>query len=64
MWAEDFELPPYHSRVAATEEEAERLDTKPGSPLLELTQIGFLDSGAAFEYSVSRNVATALSCTT
>ena len=42
--------------VAATEEEAERLDTKPGSPLLELTQIGFLDSGAAFEYSVSRNV--------
>lgn len=42
--------------VAATEEEAERLDTKLGSPLLELTQIGFLDSGAAFEYSVSRNV--------
>ena len=42
--------------VAATEEEAERLDTKPGSPLLELTQIGFLDSGAAFEYSISRNV--------
>ena len=42
--------------VAATEEEAERLDTKPGSPLLELNQIGFLDSGAAFEYSVSRNV--------
>ena len=37
-------------------EEADRLDTKPGSPLLELTQIGFLDSGAAFEYSVSRNV--------
>ena len=27
-----------------------------GSPLLELTQIGFLDSGAAFEYSISRNV--------
>ena len=42
--------------VAATEEEANRLDTKPGSPLLELTQIGFLDSGAAFEYSISRNV--------
>ena len=42
--------------VAATEEEAERLDTKLGSPLLELTQIGFLDSGAAFEYSISRNV--------
>lgn len=42
--------------VAATEEEAERLDTKPGSPLLELTQIGFLDSGATFEYSISRNV--------
>ena len=42
--------------VAATEEEAERLSCKPGSPLLELNQIGFLDSGAAFEYSVSRNV--------
>ena len=42
--------------VAATEEEAERLDTKPGAPLLELNQIGFLDSGNAFEYSISRNV--------
>lgn len=42
--------------VAATEEEAKRLNTKPGSPLLELNQIGFLDSGAAFEYSISRNV--------
>lgn len=42
--------------VAATEEEAERLDTKPGSPLLELSQIGFLDSGIAFEHSISHNV--------
>ena len=42
--------------VAATAEEAERLDVEPGSPLLELNQIGFLDSGAAFEYSISRNV--------
>ena len=42
--------------MAATEEEAERLNTKPGSPLLELNQIGFLDSGTAFEYSISRNV--------
>ncbi len=42
--------------VAATEEEAERLDTEPGAPLLELNQIGFLDSGNAFEYSISRNV--------
>ena len=42
--------------MAATEEEAKRLNTKPGSPLLELNQIGFLDSGAAFEYSISRNV--------
>ena len=42
--------------VAATEEESKRLNTKPGSPLLELNQIGFLDSGAAFEYSISRNV--------
>lgn len=42
--------------VAATDEEAERLSCAPGAPLLELNQIGFLDSGAAFEYSVSRNV--------
>lgn len=42
--------------VAATEEEAKRLDTEPGAPLLELNQIGYLDSGQAFEYSVSRNV--------
>ena len=42
--------------VAATDEEAERLSVKPGAPLLELNQIGFLDSGAAFEYSISRNV--------
>ena len=53
-------IPKYEAIAAdirrSTEEEAERLDTKPGSPLLELTQIGFLDSGAAFEYSVSRNV--------
>ncbi len=42
--------------VAATEEEAKRLDIHAGDPLLELEQIGFLDSGQAFEYSVSRNV--------
>lgn len=42
--------------VPATPEEAERLDCKPGGPLLELEQIGFLDSGTPFEYSRSRNV--------
>ena len=42
--------------VSATEEEAERLQTAPGTPLLELEQIGFFDDGTAFEYSVSRNV--------
>lgn len=42
--------------VGATEEEAERLKVKPGEPLLELKQTGFVDSGAPFEYSVSRNV--------
>ena len=53
-------IPKYKAIAAdirrSTEEEAERLDTKPGSPLLELTQIGFLDSGTAFEHSISRNV--------
>lgn len=42
--------------VAANEQEAERLDVAVGSPLLEFEQIGFLDTGAAFEYSISRNV--------
>ena len=42
--------------VAATSEEAERLDTWEGEPLLEIEQIGFLDDGTAFEYSISRNV--------
>lgn len=44
--------------VAATDEEAERLAVTPGEPLLELEQVGYLDSGVAFEYSVSRNVGT------
>lgn len=42
--------------IPATDEEAERLDTAPGAPLLELEQVGFLDDGSAFEYSRSRNV--------
>lgn len=42
--------------VPATELEAERLKTDADAPLLELEQVGFLDSGQAFEYSVSRNV--------
>ena len=40
--------------VPATDEEAERLDTKPGVPMLEIAQVGFLDDGTPFEYSVSR----------
>ena len=40
--------------VPATEEEAERLDTKPGVPMLEIAQVGFLDDGTPFEYSISR----------
>ncbi len=51
-------LPPHHPRVAATEQEAERLDVAPGDPLLELAQVGFFDDGTPFEYSVSRNVGT------
>lgn len=44
--------------VGATDEEAERLQVKPGEPLLELAQVGFFDDGTPFEYSVSRNVGT------
>ena len=40
--------------VPATEEEAERLDTKPCVPMLEIAQVGFLDDGTPFEYSISR----------
>ena len=40
--------------VPATEEEAERLNTKPGVPMLEIAQVGFLDDGTPFEYSISR----------
>lgn len=42
--------------VAANETEAERLEIKAGDPLFEIEQIGFLDDGVPFEYSVSRNV--------
>lgn len=42
--------------VSSTPEEAERLSITSGDPLLELEQIGFLDNGIAFEYSISRNV--------
>ncbi|MBY4797516.1 GntR family transcriptional regulator [Collinsella sp. AGMB00827] len=42
--------------VPATEEEATRLKTEPGAPLLELEQVGYLDSGIPFEYSRTRNV--------
>lgn len=42
--------------LPATKEEAERLETKPSAPLLELEQVGYLDSGIPFEYSRSRNV--------
>ena len=42
--------------VGASEEEAQRLDVNAGEPLLEFEQVGFLDNGTPFEYSVSRNV--------
>lgn len=42
--------------VAATAEEAERLNCEKGAPLFEIEQLGFLDSGEPFEYSISRNV--------
>ncbi|HIU05556.1 MAG TPA: GntR family transcriptional regulator [Candidatus Coprousia avicola] len=42
--------------VAATPEEAERLDVAAGAPLLEFEQVGYLDNGEPFEYSISHNV--------
>ena len=41
--------------VLPTKDEAEWLKIKPGSPLLEVRQIGFLDDGTPFECSTSRH---------
>ncbi len=42
--------------VHASAQEAERLEMTAGDPMLEIAQVGFLDDGTPFEYSVSRNV--------
>lgn len=42
--------------VLVTPEEAKMLQVKPNSPALQVTQVGFLDDGTAFEHSVSRHV--------
>lgn len=42
--------------VIVPEDELEKLDVPKGSPALEVNQVGFLDDGVAFEYSVSRHV--------
>lgn len=41
--------------VGATEEEAGRLRLDAGAPLLEISQVGFLDDGTPFEFSVARS---------
>ena len=41
--------------VGATEEEAGRLRLDAGTPLLEISQVGFLDDGTPFEFSVARS---------
>lgn len=57
--AENYEVTPdsYHKTlraVTATEEECAILGVKPGSPLLEVEQVGYLDDGRPFEYLISR----------
>ena len=42
--------------VRASDQEADRLEMTAGDPMLEIAQVGFLDDGTPFEYSVSRNV--------
>lgn len=42
--------------VLVTNEEAKQLDVEKGSPALQVQQVGFLDDGRPFEYSVSRHV--------
>lgn len=41
--------------VGTTEEEAGRLRLDAGTPLLEISQVGFLDDGTPFEFSVARS---------
>ncbi len=42
--------------VGVSEEEAPLLDVPAGSPCLQVEQVGFLDDGQPFEYSISRHV--------
>lgn len=42
--------------VMPSAEERKRLDVPEGDPLLEVEQVGYLDDGRAFEYSVSRHI--------
>lgn len=44
------------SAVLVPEDECEKLDVEPGTPALQVEQVGFLDDGIAFEYSISRHV--------
>ena len=41
--------------VMPTTLEAERLSITPNEPLLEVEQIGYIDDGRAFEYSIARH---------
>lgn len=42
--------------VGVSEEEAPLLEVEPGTPCLQVEQVGFLDDGMPFEYSISRHV--------
>ena len=42
--------------VMPSAEERKRLNVPEGEPLLEVEQVGYLDDGRPFEYSVSRHV--------
>ena len=57
--AENYEVTPdsYHKTlraVTATERECEILGVAPGSALLEVEQVGYLDDGRPFEYLLAR----------
>lgn len=41
--------------VLPTQEECERLQIEPNTPLLEVRQVAFLDDGVPFEYSISHH---------
>ena len=53
--AQDLELPPHHPRRGRDRGGGRVPAARRGRPLLEISQVGFLDDGTPFEFSVARS---------